>query len=256
MKNTENFKDPNQLDLFAGILYTPEQEKLIEDFIQNQKNQILFESRKNNLNEAVLTDNGFVKEVDFINTFQTKIVTRELTLGYSWSKNQFSTEQTYEIFEGDLFLKGKKFNSYQKPNELINDKFSVSFDGDKVQCSAVQDQYRYIKPKTLLEKLNQHNEYQKTLFKDFQRETNLKRSVIEKYTKLYPNASITVKSDWTKYSKSFEIIEIKFESGSYVQFRLDTYNNKEYLYKKHDASFATLSSDELLERFSNQTVIS
>ena len=75
MKNTENFKDPNQLDLFAGILYTPEQEKLIEDFIQNQKNQILFESRKNNLNEAVLTDNGFVKEVDFINTFQTKIVT-------------------------------------------------------------------------------------------------------------------------------------------------------------------------------------
>jgi hypothetical protein len=256
MKNTENFKDPNQLDLFAGILYTPEQEKLIEDFIQNQKNQILFESRKNNLNEAVLTDNGFVKEVDFINTFQTKIVTRELTLGYSWSKNQFSTEQTYEIFEGGLFLKGKKFNSYQKPNELINDKFSVSFDGDKVQCSAVQNQYRYIKPKTLLEKLNQHNEYQKTLFKDFQRETNLKRSVIEKYTKLYPNASITVKSDWTKYSKSFEIIEIKFESGSYVQFRLDTYNNKEYLYKKHDASFATLSSDELLERFSNQTVIS
>jgi hypothetical protein len=256
MKNTENFKDPNQLDLFAGILYTPEQEKLIEDFIQNQKNQILFESRKNNLNEAVLTDNGFVKEVDFINTFQTKIVTRELTLGYSWSKNQFSTEQTYEIFEGDLFLKGKKFNSYQKPNELINDKFSVSFDGDKVQCAAVQNQYRYIKPKTLLEKLNQHNEYQKTLFKDFQRETNLKRSVIEKYTKLYPNASITVKSDWTKYSKSFEIIEIKFESESYVQFRLDTYNNKEYLYKKHDASFATLSSDELLERFSNQTVIS
>ena len=256
MKNTENFKDPNQLDLFAGILYTPEQEKLIEDFIQNQKNQILFESRKNNLNEAVLTDNGFVKEVDFINTFQTKIVTRELTLGYSWSKNQFSTEQTYEIFEGGLFLKGKKFNSYQKPNELINDKFSVSFDGDKVQCASVQNQYRYIKPKTLLEKLNQHNDYQKTLFKDFQRETNLKRSVIEKYTKLYPNASITVKSDWTKYSKSFEIIEIKFESGSYVQFRLDTYNNKEYLYKKHDASFATLSSDELLERFSNQTVIS
>ena len=256
MKNTENFKDPNQLDLFAGILYTPEQEKLIEDFIQNQKNQILFESRKNNLNEAVLTDNGFVKEVDFINTFQTKIVTREISLGSSWSKNQFLTEQTYETFEGDLFLKGKKFNSYNKPNELINDKFSVSFDGDKVQCSAVQDQYRYIKPKTLLEKLNQHNEYQKILLYNFQRETNLKQSVVEKYTKLYPNATITIKSDWTKYSKSFEIIEVKFESGSYVQFKLDTYNNKEYLYKKHDATFETLNSDELLKIFSNQPVIS
>jgi hypothetical protein len=33
----------------------------------------------------------------------------------------------------------------------------------KVQCSAVQGQYRFIKPETLLEKLNQYNECQKVL---------------------------------------------------------------------------------------------
>jgi hypothetical protein len=77
--------------------------------------------------------------------------------------------------------------------------------------------------------------------------------VVEKYTKLYPNATITIKSDWTKYSGSFETIEVKFESGSYVLFRLDTYNNKEYIYQKHDAEFNNLNSEELLNRFSKQT---
>ncbi len=85
----------------------------------------------------------------------------------------------------------------------------------KVQCYTVQGQYRYIKPKTLLEKLNQYNECQKDALKDFQNKTNLKQIVVEKYTKLYPNAVVTVKSDWTKYSGSFEVIEVKFESGSY-----------------------------------------
>jgi hypothetical protein len=106
--------------------------------------------------------------------------------------------------------------------------------------------------KHYLKKLNQYNERQKDCLKDFQKKTNLKQIVVEKYTKLYPNATITVKSDWTKYSGSFEVIEVKFESGSYVQFKLDTYLSKEYLYKKHDAEFANLNSDELLERFSKQ----
>ena len=40
--------------------------------------------------------------------------------------------------------------------------------------------------------------------------------------------------------------------SSYVQFTLDTYNNKEKLYKKYDAEFDKMNSDELLERFSKQ----
>jgi hypothetical protein len=54
-----------------------------------------------------------------------------------------------------------------------------------------------IKPKTLLEKLNQYNERQKDCLKDLQNTTNLKQIIVEKYTKLYPNATITIKSAWT-----------------------------------------------------------
>jgi hypothetical protein len=254
MKETENIKNPNQLDMFAGILFTPEQEKMIVDFIQNQKDHTLNASRKNNLNEALLTNNGFVKGVDFINTFQTKIVTREVTLGFSWKENQFKTEQTYETIDGCISLKGKRFNSYQKPNELLNDDvFRVDFNGDKIQCEAVQDQYRYIKPKTLLEKLKIFNSRQVQLFEEYKKKNNLKQNVIEKYTKLYPNALITVKSEWSSINSStFEIIEVNFESGSYIQFKLDTFNNKEFIYKKHDDEYNKLNSDELLERFSKQ----
>ena len=146
-------------------------------------------------------------------------------------------------------LKGLRFVN----NELKKSVFNLEINRDKVQCSAVQDQYRFIKPKTLFEKLKLFNEKAKQQFKEYQKENSLKQSVIDKYTKLYPNATITIKSDWTKYSGSFEVIEVKFESGSYIQFKLDTYNSKEYLYKKHDAEFANLNSEELLNRFSKQT---
>ena len=250
MKNTENFKDPNQLDLFAGIVLTVEQQSQVDRNVDNINQSTNWQRNKVQQLEQLLVEAGFKKGIDFENTFKSSLETRNIKIG--WGNNQFETEVTAEFHSGDVSLKGLRFSN----NELIKTTFTISIDNDKVQCSAVQDQYRYIKPKTLLEKLNQHNEYQKILLYNFQRETNLKRSVVEKYTKLYPNATITIKSDWTKYSKSFEIIEVKFESGSYVQFRLDTYNNKEYLYKKHDATFETLNSDELLKIFSNQPVIS
>ena len=250
MKNTENFKDPNQLDLFAGIVLTVEQQSQVDRNVDNINQSTNWQRNKVQQIEQLLVEAGFKKGIDFENTFKSSLETRNIKIG--WGNNQFETEVTAEFHSGDVSLKGLRFSN----NELIKTTFTISIDNDKVQCSAVQDQYRYIKPKTLLEKLNQHNEYQKILLYNFQRETNLKQSVVEKYTKLYPNAIITIKSDWTKYSKSFEIIEVKFESGSYVQFKLDTYNNKEYLYKKHDATFETLNSDELLKIFSNQPVIS
>jgi hypothetical protein len=35
MKDTENFKDPNQLDLFAGIVLTAEQQSQVDRNIDN-----------------------------------------------------------------------------------------------------------------------------------------------------------------------------------------------------------------------------
>ena len=247
MKNTENFKDPNQLDLFAGIVLTVEQQSQVDRNVDNINQSTNWQRNKVQQLEQLLVEAGFKKGIDFENTFKSSLETRNIKIGYG--SGQFETEVTAEFYSGDVVLKGLRFVN----NELKKSVFNLEINRDKVQCSAVQDQYRFIKPKTLFEKLKLFNEKAKQQFKEYQKENSLKQSVIDKYTKLYPNATITIKSDWTKYSGSFEVIEVKFESGSYIQFKLDTYNSKEYLYKKHDAEFNNLNSEELLNRFSKQT---
>ena len=249
MKNTENFKDPNQLDLFAGIVLTAEQQSQVDRYIDNVNKSANFQRNKVQQLEQLLVEAGFKKGINFENTFKSSLETS--TVGIGWGNNQFETEVTAEFHSGDVVLKGLRFSN----NELIKATFTINVDKDKVQCYTVQGQSRYIKPKTLLEKLNQYNECQKDALKDFQNKTNLKQIVVEKYTKLYPNAVVTVKSDWTKYSGSFEVIEVKFASGSYIQFKLDTYNNKEYMFRNHDAEFVKLNSEELLNRFSKQEAL-
>ena len=152
-------------------------------------------------------------------------------------------------------MKGKRFDTYSNPNELVDSTFNIEFERDKVNCSTIQDNYRYIKPATLLEKLKTYNSRQEQLLEEYKKKNGLKLSTVEKYTKLYPNATITVKTDYTRYSGTFDIVEVKFESGSYVQFRLDTYKNVEYLYKKHDAEIETLGLDKLLDKFSKQEAL-
>jgi hypothetical protein len=247
----EEIKDPNQLDMFAGVLLTVEQDKMVEEFIKNQKHSAFLAEKRIQQNEKLLVDNGFIYRMDFINTYKIETVTRKVTLGQRYNNTQFEVELTYEMGSGGISLKGKQFYN----NKLEDSTFSIEFDGNKVQSSTIQDQYRFIKPKTLLEKLKVYSKRAKTSFEEYKKKTSLKQNIIEKYTKLYPNATITVKDEWTKYSGSFEVIEVKFASGSYVQFRLDTYNNKEYLHKKYDAEVNKMNSDELLEKFSKQEAL-
>jgi len=248
----ENIKDPNQLDLFEGILLTPEQEKMVADFLNKQKNANENAKTRNQQNEKLLVDNGFIYGMDFVNDFNIKTVTRSVTLGYyRYDNTQFETELTYEASSGGISLKGKRFYN----NELKDSIFSVDFGKDKVQCITIQDQYRYIKPSTLLEKLKQYSKRAELQFEEYKKKTSLKQTVIDKYTKLYPNATIEVKREWNKYSGDFEIIEVKFTSGSYVQFKLDIYKNIEYLYKKYDAEVDKMKADELLEKFSKQEAL-
>jgi hypothetical protein len=251
----EEIKDPNQLDMFAGILFTPEQEQKIAEFIKSREDTANTNESINKQREQLLINNGFIKDVDFVNTFKIETVTREMTLGYTYNKTDFKAEVTFKAIDGGIFLKGKRFDTYSKPSELVDSTFNIEFEGNKVNCSTIQDNYRYIKPVTLLEKLKIFNSVQEQRLEDYKKKNNLKQSIIEKYTKLYPNATVTVQSDYSRYSGTFDIIEVKFESGSYIQLTLNTYQNKEILHKKYDAEFEKMNSDELLDKFSKQEAL-
>lgn len=242
-------EDPNQLDLFAGIVLTVEQQKKVDCYIDSVNKSTNYQRNKVQQIEQLLIETGFKGGIDFENTFKSSLETRTVKIGYGIT--QFETEITAFFSSGDINLLGVCFNEYDK--KIENRKFGVDISNGKLQSSTtIQGQYRFIKPKTLLEKLKLSNERAKQQLEDYKKENGLKQTVIEKYTKLYPKATVTVKNDWTKYSGTFEVIEIKFVSGSSIQFRLDTYKNVEYLYKKYDAEIATLSIEELLEKFTKQ----
>ena len=250
----EEIKDPNQLDMFEGILLSPEQEKQAVEFVERRKRQVEDKKRVMEQIESQLLAAGFIKDIHFVNDFKTEIITKEVELGYRYNKTQFKVELTYLDDTGSISLKGTQL-SYDNKNQIQERKFYFDYSKGKFNCYSIQENNRFIKAETLLQKLIENDEIVVRKFRENQKKTNLKQTVIEKYTKLYPNATIEVKNDWTKYSGSFDVIEVRFESGSYVQFRIDGWKNEEYLYKKHDATFEKLTSDELLERFSKQEAL-
>jgi hypothetical protein len=241
-----------QLSLFEGVLFTPEQEEKIADFIKSREDIANTNESINKQREQLLINNGFVKDVDFVNTFKVETVTREIQLGYSWQKNQFKAEVTFKQSTGGIYLKGKQFDSYSKPNELTDYMFDISFQGNKINCSTIQDNYRYVKPSTILEKLKTFNERQEYLFEEYKKKTDVKQYTVKKYKEKYPNATVTLETEWTKHSGTFDVMKVEFISGSWVKFRLFSNKDKESIYSKYDNEFAKLNTEEILDKFNNQ----
>ena len=98
MKNTENFKDPNQLDLFAGIILTTEQQSQVDRYIDNINQSTNWQRNKVQQLEQELVEAGFKKGIDFENTFKSSLETRNIKIGYG--SGQFETEVTAEFHSG------------------------------------------------------------------------------------------------------------------------------------------------------------
>ena len=101
----EEIKDPNQLDLFAGILLTPEQEVYVANHILNNRNHANSKERTIAKIERLLIGAGFKKGIDFENDFKRKIVTKTVTLGYRYNNTNFDHEITFDECKGDIALK-------------------------------------------------------------------------------------------------------------------------------------------------------
>ena len=249
----EEIKNPNQLDLFEGILLTPDQEKQVMGFVERQKNTAELRIGAVKQVESQLLAAGFIKGNHFVNDFKVETITTDVTLGYSYNNTQFTVELTYLDSTGDIKLKGTYLSLDKK--QIEERLFYFNEHKGKFNCYGLQDNNRFIKAETLLQKLIENDERVVRAFRENQKKTDLKQSVIEKYTKLYPNATITVKDFYSKHSGSFEVIEVRFESGSYVQFKLDCYKGVEYLFAKYDAEIETLGLDKLLDKFSKQEAL-
>ena len=158
------FKDPNQLDLFAGVFLTPDQQKQVENYINTQDKAITFQENENRRIENLLVEAGFIKGVHYKNDFKSYTDTRTVTLGYSYNQTRFDVEVTAKFYTGGIALLGKRFDLADK--KLKDVTFTFDVERDKFQSYCIQEQARYVKPKTFLTKLLEHNEKEKQRFEE------------------------------------------------------------------------------------------
>jgi hypothetical protein len=239
-----------QLELDFGMLTVAQQER-VDSFIQNQKEQVLNSVKNNNIIETLLNEGGFIKGVDYENTVKTKIITEEKEFYYDGG---FKTIVTYEKVEGNVSILYKKYDS--RENKIVTQRGYVSKNSDKLECSYITPQYRAYKPKSLYEKLLESNSKAQNEFDSDNRERLVVKYTVNKYKNLFPKAEITLGKDYYRdyrnSYKEFPIVMVKFESGSYISFRLGYENDKETIHKKYDAVEAQLSPIEILNLYSQQ----
>jgi hypothetical protein len=239
-----------QLELDFRMLTVAQQER-VDSFIKNQKEQVLNSVKNNNIIETLLNEGGFIKGVDYENTVKTKIITEEKEFYYDGG---FKTIVTYEKVEGNVSILYKKYDS--RENKIVTQRGYVSKNSDKLECSYITPQYRAYKPKSLYEKLLESNSKAQNEFDSDNRERLVVKYTVNKYKNLFPKAEITLGKDYYRdyrnSYKEFPIIMVKFESGSYISFRLGYENDKETIHKKYDAVEAQLSPIEILNLYSQQ----
>ena len=244
----------SQLDLFEGVVLTVEQQEKVARFKEDKNKNAKNSQLKNQQIEGALVEAGFVKGVDFENTFETKVVTRDVELGYSFNDTNFTAQDiTYTSTFGGVSFLSKR---YSKENDVINDTVIKYFDfqGGKFECSSLTGNYRKIKASTLLTKL-QEQRNQAEIDMNHNRKTNSAfANAIDDLREKFPAANILKFTDYTSHGRNFQSVErikAQFENGSYVIFSVGLDGNYR-IAKKYDASIVGLDSDQLMEFFTNQ----
>ena len=246
----------SQLDLFEGIILSQEQQEMIADFKQKQSKAVKNKMLSNERIEGALIEAGFLKDVDFKNTFETKVVTDDVQLGYSFKGNQFEAKDvTYNTIKGGVCFLSKRYD--KEEDKVVDTKINYySFDGNKnkIECESVVGSYRAVKLTTFLTKLKEQREDA-----EIQKESaRIRKSAFEiakaNLQAEYPNVDIFEFTDFDKYSnRYFETKRLKaqFENGSFITFNVSV-NGDYRINKKYDAVMATADVETAMNAFINQ----
>ena len=239
-----------QLELDLGML-TVEQQERVDSFKRQQVRNADRVTTSNTREEALLLLGGFQLGIDFVNDFKCEIVTQTRSFGYG--ENSFEAEVTFTNTTGGCSLITDYFDS--RENQMTIRKTSLNSEGDKLECQNITSQYRAYKPATLFKKLGEYNAEQKDKFAYANKTKVILNNTVDKYKILFPNATVEAGRDYRKSGYDyidFPIVYVKFDSGSWISFRLGNELNKEYTHKKFDIVASEQTVMETLHMFNNQ----
>ena len=246
----------SQLELFEGIVLSQEQQEMVAEFKQKQSKAVKHRILSNERLEGALIEAGFLKDVDFSNTFEPTIVTNDVQLGYSFKGNQFEAKDvTYNTNKGGVCFLSKRYNKVE--DKVVDTKINYySFDGNKnkIECESVVGSYRAVKLTTFLTKLKEQREDAEIQMES----ARIRKSAFEiakaNLQAEYPNVDIFEFTDFDKYSnRYFETKRLKaqFENGSFITFNVSV-NGDYRINKKYDAVMATADVETAMNAFINQ----
>jgi hypothetical protein len=225
-----------------------EQEERVGRFVSTSANNVAKEEHEVYTIENMLTEAGFVKGVDFENTFKRLgLVTKTKSFGYG--EDKFETEVTFEDYEGNIVIKYQYFN--KSKNQITNENGFIRREGNKLECTSITSQYRAYKPTSLLQKLKDNNAQAQYDFKSHNRKLSILNHTLEKYKTKYPNAQVGVTEEYSRY-RTYTLVQVKFENGSYVSFELGHENDKERIHTVRNTVMDSMSAIEILDMFNNQ----
>jgi hypothetical protein len=243
----------NQLELELGILTDSQQER-VNSFIEKSKKSTEWNVEQETKTEKLLISGGFKAGIDYVNDLEYGMVNEDKEFGYG--DTAFTTNVTYMRSLGGCKIIFNMYNEYK--NEIETKKSSVRAEHNKLECSSITSQYRAYLPSSLFTKLKENNEKAQNKYDSVNREQAIINYTVNKYKTLFPKANVKASTDYIKNYKnsyeSFPTVMIKFESDSYVIFRLGYENDKEYVHKKFDAVASKLTAIELLNIFNDQNI--
>jgi len=240
-----------QLEMELEVL-TVEQEKMVQDYIERSARDTQKQIARAEREVKFLLENGFHLGYHFENTFKTETVTRNVNLG--WGDNRFETEVTVDTWSGGVYL---IHDSVVRENdELIIKKYSASFgltSDKKIESYSIVGSSRAVKPKTILEKIDNKNVAAKNQLSSLITK-NLNFDVaISQLKHEFPTAtSVEKRDEWIstgsyRDSYSKEVIVVKFANDSSIMFELD-YKGEKRIFRVYDVEEAKMTNEQKVER--------
>jgi hypothetical protein len=241
---------PNQLPLFANML-TVEQEQRLADAKASATKQMNRQLNEVLRKVAIVDAAGFTSSHYGYNT-DCKKVMRSINVN-RWSEEPHMTEVELDQFSGHFYI---TFDEYDKTkNEIVKRKTGIDVSGDKIECYGLNQNSRKMKPETILANIAKAAEKAHYEFARANTVKSIVKYTVNKYKKLYPNAEVEAgkgynsgRGNW----EEFEIVTVKFPSGSYIVLRTTTTPDSEYAHKTYNAVTSKMTNAELMDHFNAQ----
>jgi hypothetical protein len=238
---------PNQLPLFADMLTVEQEQRVAAAKVEATKRmdrQLSEVIRK----VATVDKAGFTSSHYSYSTDCSKVI-HKINVN-SWKENEKEVEVELDKFDGNFYI---LFDEYDKTkNQIVKLKATIDLRGNKIECYRLNQNSRALKPETILANIARAAETAKYKYELANKTKLIIEYTVDKYKKLYPDAEVTTGKGYNSYRNSydeFDIITVKFKSGSYVKFRINSEPDTEYVYEKVDK---VTSTKELMDYFNAQ----